>query len=99
MLMAKKAYFCTAKNGQRNMADKGTKKTNAARLLDQLKVHYELIPYEVDESDLGGGADGSVDIVKHGCKDTHISRPDKNIFCRHAEFSYFCSRYTITSTQ
>ena len=35
------------------MADKSTKKTNAARLLDQLKVNYELIPYEVDESDLG----------------------------------------------
>ena len=28
-------------------------KTNAARLLDQRKIPYELIPYEVDESDLG----------------------------------------------
>ncbi|NDV83710.1 Cys-tRNA(Pro) deacylase [Bacteroides sp. 51] len=27
-------------------------KTNAARLLDQAKIAYELIPYEVDESDL-----------------------------------------------
>lgn len=27
-------------------------KTNAARLLDKAKVTYELIPYEVDESDL-----------------------------------------------
>ena len=27
-------------------------KTNAARLLDRAKVAYELIPYEVDESDL-----------------------------------------------
>lgn len=27
-------------------------KTNAARLLDQAKIRYELIPYEVDESDL-----------------------------------------------
>lgn len=27
-------------------------KTNAARLLDKAKVDYELIPYEVDESDL-----------------------------------------------
>ena len=34
------------------MTDK-TKKTNAARLLDQLKIAYELIPYEVDENDLG----------------------------------------------
>lgn len=35
------------------MADKVTKKTNAARLLDQQKVPYELIPYEVDEEHLG----------------------------------------------
>ena len=28
-------------------------KTNAARLLDAAQVEYELIPYEVDESDLG----------------------------------------------
>ena len=27
-------------------------KTNAARLLDKAKIHYELISYEVDESDL-----------------------------------------------
>ena len=30
-------------------------KTNAARLLDRAKVAYELIPYEVDESDLSAG--------------------------------------------
>lgn len=35
------------------MTDKGIKKTNAARLLDQLKIPYDLIAYEVDESDLG----------------------------------------------
>ena len=28
-------------------------KTNVARLLDKAKIEYELIPYEVDESDLG----------------------------------------------
>ena len=28
-------------------------KTNAARLLDKAKITYELIPYEVDENDLG----------------------------------------------
>ena len=28
------------------------KKTNAARLLDAVKIHYELTDYEVDESDL-----------------------------------------------
>ena len=35
------------------MAEKGIKKTNAARLLDQLKIEYWLIAYEVDENDLG----------------------------------------------
>ena len=35
------------------MADKKANKTNAARLLDQLKIAYELIPYEVDEEHLG----------------------------------------------
>ena len=35
------------------MAEKKINKTNAARLLDQLKIAYELIPYEVDENDLG----------------------------------------------
>lgn len=33
--------------------DKNIKKTNAARLLDQMKVAYDLIPYEVDENNLG----------------------------------------------
>jgi Cys-tRNA(Pro)/Cys-tRNA(Cys) deacylase len=28
------------------------KKTNAARVLDGLKIHYKLVEYEVDESDL-----------------------------------------------
>ncbi|MBQ3960264.1 MAG: Cys-tRNA(Pro) deacylase [Muribaculaceae bacterium] len=32
---------------------KKLQKTNAARLLDKAKVAYELIPYEVDEQDLG----------------------------------------------
>lgn len=35
------------------MADKGMKKTNAARLLDQQKIVYDLIAYEVDENNLG----------------------------------------------
>ena len=35
------------------MADKNIKKTNAARQLDSMKIAYELIPYEVDENDLG----------------------------------------------
>ena len=29
------------------------KKTNAARILDRQKIQYELIPYKVDENDLG----------------------------------------------
>ncbi|MGN0188198.1 MAG: Cys-tRNA(Pro) deacylase [Candidatus Cryptobacteroides sp.] len=32
-----------------------TEKTNAARLLDKAGVKYELVPYEVDESDLSAG--------------------------------------------
>lgn len=28
-------------------------KTNACRILDQKKIQYDLVPYEVDESDLG----------------------------------------------
>mgnify|MGYP000057630682 CR=1 FL=1 len=34
------------------MARQKINKTNVARLLDKAKVAYELIPYEVDESDL-----------------------------------------------
>lgn len=34
------------------MAKEKINKTNVARLLDKAKVAYELIPYEVDESDL-----------------------------------------------
>ena len=34
------------------MAKEKIAKTNAARLLDKDKIHYELVPYEVDENDL-----------------------------------------------
>lgn len=34
------------------MAKQKINKTNVARLLDKAKVAYELVPYEVDESDL-----------------------------------------------
>lgn len=37
------------------MARNSNPKTNAARLLDSAGVAYELIPYEVDESDLAAG--------------------------------------------
>ena len=32
------------------------KKTNAARFLDNLKIDYKLVEYEIDESDLSAGA-------------------------------------------
>ena len=35
------------------MANNKINTTNACRILDQKKVEYELIPYEVDENDLG----------------------------------------------
>lgn len=35
------------------MGKEKIQKTNAARLLDSKKIHYELIPYIVDETDLG----------------------------------------------
>ena len=35
------------------MAKDKINKTNACRILDQKKIDYELIPYEVDETDLG----------------------------------------------
>ncbi len=34
------------------MTKEKIQKTNAARLLDKAKINYQLIPYEVDESDL-----------------------------------------------
>ena len=37
------------------MAKNKRPKTNVARMLDQMKVSYELIPYEVDENDLSAG--------------------------------------------
>ncbi|MBQ8592812.1 MAG: Cys-tRNA(Pro) deacylase [Bacteroidaceae bacterium] len=37
------------------MAKNKIPKTNVARMLDQMKVSYELIPYEVDENDLSAG--------------------------------------------
>jgi Cys-tRNA(Pro)/Cys-tRNA(Cys) deacylase len=35
------------------MKNNAINKTNAARLLDRMKIPYELIPYAVDENDLG----------------------------------------------
>lgn len=46
--MEKKIVFL-----QKNYGMAKINKTNAARILDQQKIAYELIPYEVDETDLG----------------------------------------------
>lgn len=35
------------------MSNNKINKTNACRILDQKKISYELIPYDVDENDLG----------------------------------------------
>ena len=35
------------------MAKDKINKTNACRILDQKKIEYDLVPYEVDETDLG----------------------------------------------
>ena len=67
------------------MADKGMKKTNAARLLDQLKIAYELIPYEVDEEHLG--AEHIAEILGEP-----IERIFKTLVLRGDKFSYVSSR-------
>ena len=45
-------YLCKLENIE-IMPKEKINKTNACRLLDQKKISYELIPYEVDENDLG----------------------------------------------
>lgn len=54
------------------------KKTNAARLLDTLGIHYELREYEVDESDLGAkGAAEKVGLPLNQIFKTLVVRGDK----------------------
>ena len=54
-------------------------KTNAARILDQKKIKYELVPYEVDENDLA-----ATHVAEQLCEDirqvfkTLVLRGDKN---------------------
>lgn len=55
------------------------KKTNAARILDRLKINYELIEYEIDENDLSAvhvaeSAGLSIDLVYK----TLVLQGDKN---------------------
>ena len=44
---------CRFLSEQKIMSKEKLNKTNACRILDQKKIAYELVPYEVDESDLG----------------------------------------------
>ena len=45
-------YLCASETKEVSRFMAKIQKTNVARLLDQAKVPYELIPYEVDENDL-----------------------------------------------
>jgi len=54
------------------------KKTNAARVLDGLKIDYKLVEYEVDESDLGAGSvAGKVNQPLEQVFKTLVARGDK----------------------
>lgn len=54
------------------------KKTNAARLLDQLHIPYQLVEYEVDESDLSAESVArKVHLPLHQVFKTLVARGDK----------------------
>ena len=54
------------------------KKTNAARLLDKLKIAYEIREYEVDESDLGAeNVAGKIGLPLEQVFKTLVARGDK----------------------
>ena len=54
------------------------KKTNAARLLDKLKIEYEIREYEVDETDLSAGnVAGKVGLPLERVFKTLVARGDK----------------------
>lgn len=55
------------------------KKTNAARLLDKLKIEYEIREYEVDETDLGAGnVAGKVGLPLERVFKSLVARGDKS---------------------
>ena len=57
-------------------------KTNAARLLDQLSIHYELHEYEVDESDLSAeSVAAKVGLPPEQVFKTLVARGDRNGVC------------------
>lgn len=54
------------------------KKTNAARFLDGLRIHYKLIEYEVDESDLSAeSVAGKVNLPLEQVFKTLVARGDR----------------------
>lgn len=57
-------------------------KTNAARLLDQLGIHYELREYEVDREDLGAEAVAAkIGFPPEQVFKTLVARGDRNGVC------------------
>lgn len=64
------------------MAHPKIEKTNAARLLDRAKIAYELIPYQVDESDLA-----ATHVAEQLGED--ISRVFKTLILKGDRTSYF----------
>ena len=54
------------------------KKTNTARILDRLNIHYKLVEYEVDESDLSAeNAASKINLPLEQVFKTLIARGDK----------------------
>jgi len=54
------------------------KKTNAARLLDRLKIDYKLVEYEIDETDLSAGSVArKVNLPPEQVFKTLVARGDK----------------------
>ena len=61
------------------------KKTNAMRLLDVAKIHYDILEYEVDENDLSGmHISAGIGIPPNAVFKTLVAKGEKNgyiVFC------------------
>jgi len=58
-------------------------KTNAARLLDQLRIHYELLEYEVDPEDLAAETVAKkIGLPAEQVFKTLVARGDRNGICQ-----------------
>ncbi len=58
------------------------KKTNAARLLDKLGIHYEVLEYQVDEEDLSAGHVATeLGLPQEKVLKTMVLRSDKGTVC------------------